>query len=159
MKAIGYIRLSREFMNWRWYTNPNTMRVYLHLLMMANFCEAEFETHIVKRGQLVTNIKSLCEQLGMTTQSVRTALRHLKLTNDITISTTAKYSIITILNYEQYASATNTVTNEQPAVNNQITTNQQQYNNKKKYNKSINNDVTDKSCIVEALEKKSLFKD
>lgn len=162
MKATGFIKLSRTLLNWRWYTNANTMRVYLHLLLKANFCDVEFETHIVKRGQLVTSIKSLCEELSMTTQATRTALEHLVLTNDITIKTTTKYSIITILNYEKYASTTNVTSNEQQANNKRPTNKQQQYNkynNKKKYNKSKSSlyRMTDEE--LEIFNSKSLYKD
>lgn len=162
MKATGFIKLSRTLLNWRWYTNANTMRVYLHLLLKANFCDVEFETHIVKRGQLVTSIKSLCEELSMTTQATRTALEHLVLTNDITIKTTTKYSIITILNYEKYASTTNVTSNEQQANNKRPTSKQQQYNkynNKNKYNKSKSSlyQMTDEE--LEIFNSKSLYKD
>lgn len=162
MKAIGYIQLSREFLNWRWYTNPNTMRVYLHLLMTANFCDAEFETHTIKRGQVITGRKALSAQLKLSERQVRTALEHLKTTNDIAIESTSKYSIITILNYERFASATNKMSYEQPTNGHQPTTNRPQYNkfnNKNKYNKSINYDVTEMSDVARALEAKSLFKD
>lgn len=164
MKAIGFIKLSRDILNWRWYCNANTMRLYFHLLINANFCDAEFETHLIKRGQIVTGRKELAHALKISEQEVRTALDHLKSTNDITIKTTSKYSIITINNYEQYASATNETTNNQPSINHQSTNNQPQYNKYKKNNKYKNNSKTEtdkisRSYTLEDFESKSLFTD
>jgi uncharacterized phage protein (TIGR02220 family) len=90
--------------------------------LKANIKEHSFENITVKRGQLVTSRKSLSESLGISEQSIRTSLKRLKSTNEITIETTRKYSIITVLNYNKYQDVTNTLTNNQPTANQQLTT-------------------------------------
>ncbi|MBQ8861043.1 MAG: hypothetical protein IJ015_06900, partial [Ruminococcus sp.] len=69
----------------------------------------------------------------------------MKSTNEITIETTSKYSIITVISYNEHQNTTNEVTsratNNQPATNQQLTSKQPQYNkyNKRnKYNNAIN---------------------
>ena len=32
----GYIKLHRSIMDWRWYDDPNTFRMFVHLLLKAN---------------------------------------------------------------------------------------------------------------------------
>lgn len=159
MYTDGFLKISRKILDWRWYTNSNTMRLFLHLMLRANYTDAEFENHKIKRGQYVTSRKALAYELKMSEQAIRTALKHLKSTHDIAIKTTSKYSIITMLNYEQYQTPTNTLTNEQQTKNKQLTSNQPQYNKDKKYNKAINNDEWNGSFTLEDFENHSLFKD
>lgn len=117
-----FIKIDRNILNWRWYSNANTMRVFIHILLKANIREKNFENITVSRGQLVTSRKSLSSELGISEQSVRTALEHLKATNEITIQGTSKYSIITVKNYDNYQGAPDKSTNNQPTTNQQSTT-------------------------------------
>lgn len=162
MYTDGYLKLSRKILSWRWYKDSNTARLFLHLMLKANHTDGEFEAHTIKRGQLVTGRKALALELGISEQEVRTALNHLKSTNDITINTTSKYSIITMLNYEEFQTPTNALTNNQPATNQQLTSSQPQYNKDKKYNK--NNKYKDHMYehdpeFIKLFESKSKFND
>ena len=88
----------------------------------------------IKRGQLVTGRKALAAQTGLSEQTVRTSLKHLKLTGEITIISTNERSVITIVNYGKFqdvpemltSTSTNSLTNDQPATNQQLTTNEQE---------------------------------
>ena len=161
----GFIKINRNILNWRWYSDENTFRVFFHLLLKANFKDGEFEKHDIKRGQLITGRKVLAKELNISEQRVRTALDHLKSTNEITITGTSKYSIITIKNYDKYQSVTNTSTNNQPATNQQSTNNQPQYKKNKKnkrermqeYN-SADAQERNASYTFEDFESKSLFR-
>ncbi len=153
----GFIRLPRSILRWRWYKNPNTLKVYLHLLLSANYTDSDYEGVHLCRGQLITGRESLARDTGLTPQQVRTALDHLKATNDITVKATRKYSIITVNSYDEAQesaspspnpsprSSTETSTNHQPTsnqppTNHQPTINQQVTNNqphKKKEKKEI----------------------
>ena len=165
MREQGFIKLHRSIVDWRWYKDINTCHLFMHLLLMANFTDADFRSHTIKRGQLVTSLSHLSEQTGLSVQQVRTALNHLKSTNDVTIKSTSKYTIITIENYETDELSTQTSTNNQQRSNKQSTNNQQQYNkdNKDKKNKKgINNHfVSDekRDDYIAIFESKSLFTD
>ena len=165
MFESGFIKLNRNILSWRWYSDVITFRVFLHLLLKANYKDGEFEIHTIKRGQLVTGRKSLAKELKLSEQSIRTALEHLKSTNEITIKATSKYSIITINSYDKYQSVTNTSTNNQPTANQQPTSNQQQYKKNKKDKKEriqeYSADAQDVNMYdrIAVFESKSLFKD
>lgn len=149
MHSKGFIKLDRNILNWRWYKNANTLKLFMHLLIIANYSDAEFENQVVKRGQLITGRKKLSEDTGLSEQEVRTALNHLISTKEITIKSSKKYSLITINNYDYFQDATNALvsqsTNNQPTTNQQLTNNQPQYknNNKEKNNK---NNKNNKNC-------------
>lgn len=139
MQNSGFIMLPRRFMYWRWYTNANTMRVFLHLVMSANYTEHDFEGIAVRRGQVVTSHPSLSAKLRMSEQQIRTALAHLKSTGDITVRTTSKFSIITINSFDSFQPVTDRATDKQQLINSRVADDQQQYNKgrKEKRNPSL----------------------
>lgn len=126
IKTDTYIRLYRKFTKWEWYDDANTMRVFLHCLLNANYTDKKWRGILVKRGSFLTGRRKLAVSLNLTEMQIRTALNKLKSTNEITIKTTSEYSIITINNWDSYQSnnqpLNQRVTNEQPTNNQRITT-------------------------------------
>ena len=98
----GWISLHRKFIDWEWYSDVNTMRVFLHLLLLANHKENKWKGITIERGQLVTSYNTLSENLDLSVQEIRTSFKKLKSTNEITTKTTNKYTIVTILKYNDY---------------------------------------------------------
>ena len=96
MFTEGFIKLKREILDWRWYSDLKTARVFLHILLTANYDSRGFREKTINRGQRVVSIKKLAAETELTEKEVRTALGHLQQTNDISVNTTNKYSIITI---------------------------------------------------------------
>lgn len=128
----GWIKLHRKFLEWEWFTDANTFRLFLYLLLKANHEEQKWKGHRVKQGQLITGLFTLSEDLGMGVQSIRTSLIKLKSTNEITIKSNSKYSLITILNWNKYQD-TNKQTNKPLTNDQQTTNNKQELKNDKKY--------------------------
>ena len=128
MASNGYIKLHRKLLDWGWYQDPNTKAVFLHLLLTANFTESEYMGVKIYPGQTVIGRKALAEELGMSVQNVRTALNHLKSTNEITIKSTNKFSVVTVVGWEKYQvderkvtnKVTSKLTNDQPSTNHTI---------------------------------------
>ena len=126
-----YIKLDRNILNWRWYKDPNTMRVFLHLLLTANIKDHDFEYDTIRRGELAGSIGNIGKSTGLTYNQVRTALTHLKDTNEITITRRPKYLVISITNYNRYQEKPNQNPNESQSNYNQITIKSQQSKNEK----------------------------
>ena len=120
MLENGHISLHRSLLKWRWYQNGNTMRLFIHLLLTANWEDCDFERITVHRGQRVASRKTLSKETGMSQQEVRTAIDHLIATNEITSTPYAKYTVFTIKNYDQYQTPTNKSTSYQPAINHNL---------------------------------------
>lgn len=154
-QANGFICLYRQITQWEWYQNPNTFRLFVHLLLMANFTDGRFEGITVKRGQLVTSLPKLSQQTKLSIQNVRTAISNLKSTGEITDEATRKYRLITIVKYDYYQQ-TNRQTNRQSTDNQQTgnrqgAENQQQYNNNNKYN-NMEEDNTNNILTLSAAD-------
>lgn len=97
-----FIKLDRNILQWRWYQDANTMRVFLHLLLTANIKQHDFKTDKIKRGSLATSIGHIAKSVGISYSQARTALDHLKETNEIAITKRPKYLVISITNYDKY---------------------------------------------------------
>ncbi len=64
------------------------------------------------RGSFVTSIKQLSIELGLTNDEIRTALKHLIKTGEVTKQTTNKYTVITVSNYHLYQTAPKQIPND-----------------------------------------------
>ena len=128
----GWIKLHRRITKWEWYQDSRMVHLFLHLLLIANHEPRKWQGIIVQRGQLISGRLKLSQETGISEMTIRTCLKKLKSTNEITIKSTNRYSVITICNYETYQDSnqtTNQLTNQQltsnqPATNQQLTSNQ-----------------------------------
>ena len=98
----GWIQLHRSLQKWEWYTDVNTCHLFLHLLLSANHKQTKWRGQTIKVGQLMTGRKILSTETGLTEQQIRTCLKRLESTSEITITKYNKYSIITVTNWNQY---------------------------------------------------------
>lgn len=128
MTTEGYVKLPRTMLEWGWLDDGNTVRVYLVLLLSANWKDTEWHGIKLKRGQLITSYPKLAEKCSLSVQEIRTAFNHLKSTGDITVKTTSKFSIVTVNNYDIPEETADKATVKQQADNIQSTDNRQTVN-------------------------------
>ena len=98
----NYIKIDRKILEWEWYKNLNTCRLFFHMLLKANWKDGRFEGKDIPRGSFVSSINALSEETGLTQREVRTAISHLKMTGELTSKSFNRYSIFTIQNYCLY---------------------------------------------------------
>jgi len=130
----GWIKLYRKMSDWEWSTKPETSHLFIHLLLSANHKDGLWRGVKIPAGSFVTGRKSLSIKTGLSEQKIRTALKHLKSTNELTIQSTNEYSIISITNWEKYQDNAQRPTSNQPAINQQSTTNKNNNNEKNEKN-------------------------
>lgn len=104
MSTAGQILLHRKIVEWEWYTDINTCRLFIHMLLIANWKEGHFRGTTVPRGSFVSSLEKLSKETGLTKREIRTAISHLKTTGELTVETTNKYSVFTVQNYDLYQS-------------------------------------------------------
>ena len=127
----GFIKIHRQMLEWGWYKDANTKALFLHLLLVASFKDAEYMGYKIKPGQAVVGYKALSEQLGLSVQQLRTAMKHLEQTGEISKKVTSKFTIVTIENWASYQLEDVEATSNQQATNKQLTSNQQHLKNVK----------------------------
>ena len=108
----GFVKIDRKITKWRWYKDTSTFKIFLHLILTANYEDREFEDIVIKRGQRVASIRSLAAESGLTEKNVRTAIKHLEATGEVASLPTPKYTVFTVVNYEKYQIVANKVANE-----------------------------------------------
>ena len=126
----GWVKIHRQILGWEWYDEPNTFRLFLHLLIKANHKEKKYRGVLIKKGQVMTGQELLAQELKLTRGKIRLALNNLKTTNEITIKSSSKGTIIQIVNYKNYQIITSDIAKEQPTNNQQTTTNKNVNNEK-----------------------------
>ena len=103
-KSKGFIKLYRSLLTWEWHDDPNTISLFIHCLLLANHKDGKWHGVDVPRGCFVSSIPSLAEKTGMSERNIRTALKHLKATGEVTGKSTNKYTIFKVEKYDQYQS-------------------------------------------------------
>ena len=98
----GFIKLHKQLKHWEWYKDANTMRVFIHCLINANFKDSNVIGTNVLRGQLLAGRELLAEELGLSISNVRTSLKKLQSTGEISITSNRRGTVITINNYDSY---------------------------------------------------------
>lgn len=128
----GWIKLHRQITEWEWYTDNNTFKVFIHLLIKANHDDRQWQGMIIKKGELVTSVRKLSDELGISVQSIRTSLNRLKSTHEVTQFPHTQFTHLSVNNYSEYQD-TNTVANKQ------LTHSQHTANNKQELKNNKNN--------------------
>ena len=83
-KKLGFFKLYRSMINWEWFKDSSTLHVFIYCLLKANHKDQRYKGDVIKRGSFFTSRKIIAEETGMTERKVRTALEHLKMTNELT---------------------------------------------------------------------------
>lgn len=141
----GFVKIHRKLVQWGWYTDNVVKGVFLHILLTANFKPMEWQGRTIFPGQLVTSVARMGADLGFSPRQVRTALDKLKSTNEITIETTNRYTLITVTNWEEYQTLSEIQANKKAKYSankcqtddKQMTNKRQQRKNDKKYTSYI----------------------
>ena len=102
MSKTGWIKLQREYTQWQWFTCVNVAHLFTYLLLTVNHKEVYWNGNIVKPGQTITSYRHLASATGLSVQNVRTALKKLIRTGDITVKTTNKFTIVSVVEWEKY---------------------------------------------------------
>lgn len=105
-----WIKLYESLSDWGWYKDQYVKGLFIHLLIKANYKDLEFKGYKIKRGQCVTSIRHLADDLGMSDKTVQRCLACLKSTKEIKTKVTKNFTIITICNYENYQGVVNNTT-------------------------------------------------
>ena len=132
----GFVKLFRSLLQWEWYKNQNTKDVFIHLLLTANYCDQKYQGMEIRRGQVLTSYAQVSAQTGISLQCVRTAVKHLESTGELTRKNLLRGCLFTVNNYDRYQGATCESTSDQQAANMELTSDQQLLKKDKKAKKA-----------------------
>lgn len=143
---VGYVKIFRSFLDWEWFQKPEMVQLWLYLLLKANHREREWQGRTIRHGQLFAGRQKIQAETGLSEQTVRTCLRRLRETGEITTEPTRQGTLITIVKWDKFQDydgyinlppnhqANQQPTNSQPTGNQQLTTNKNVKNEKNEKN-------------------------
>jgi len=105
--ANGWVKLWRKSIDSGLIKNHNVWIFWTYCLMKANHekdykCVVGFQEVILQPGQFIFGRKKAAEETELSEQKIRTCLEFLKKYKNLTIKTTNKFSVITIVNWVTY---------------------------------------------------------
>ena len=102
----GYIKLYRKILDSGIIGNHKLTTFWVWCLLKASHKPRKqivgFQEVHLDRGQFVFGRRKAASALNLTEREVRTCLNTLKSTNRLTVKTTNKFSVITIVNWDTY---------------------------------------------------------
>lgn len=108
----GFIKIDRSILDWEWWDDLNTFRLWMTILLLANWKEKRWHGKVIPRGSLWTSIETLSKKSGLTFQQTRTSLDKLISTGEITSEATNEGRLVTVVNYDVYQAVDFSVTNQ-----------------------------------------------
>lgn len=102
----GYIKIWRKLEDSGLLQMHGTLALFIHILLKATHKPTKIGTPIgvveLDRGQYISGRHKLASAVGLTEREIRTCLSRLEELDILSIKTTSKYSIYTIVNYGNY---------------------------------------------------------
>ena len=149
----GYIKVWRKVLDTGILKNHKLWSFWMWCLLKASHEKHKvlvgYQEVELQEGQFIFGRKNASEELNMSEQNIRTVLKNLEKSKNLTIKTTNKFSVITILNWELYQGNGN-VTNQQ--TNKELTNNSPATNHKQE----CKNDKNEKNKNEEGGKKEFL---
>jgi len=104
----GWIKIYRKIIDSKVWDNPVGLKIWLWCLIKANHKECDVvlnrKSIHLNRGQFVFGRMSASEELRQSPSTVRNWILFLKQDSCLDIKPSNKYSIITVINYDEYQS-------------------------------------------------------
>ena len=104
MLEYGFVKLHRSILKWEWYDEPNTMRLFIHLLLTVNASDEMWRGEEIPRGSRISSYSKLAKELHLTNRQIRTSISHLEETGELTRVAMPNYTVFTVVNYDLYQS-------------------------------------------------------
>lgn len=142
-KLGDFIKIDRKILKWEWWNDINTSRLFIYMLIAAYWKDGNYKGVVIERGSFPSSISELAKETSLTDNEIRTALKHLKGTGEITSKSHSKYTVFTVKNYDLYQSIneqnhnqiTSKITSSSQAINEHILKEDKNVKNEKKERK------------------------
>lgn len=144
--ANGWIKIHRSLLNWEWWEDLNTSRVWITILLSVNHEPKKWKGMTVNEGELVTSYAALAKKCGLSVRSVRTSIEHLKSTNEVTCDSTSQHTVIKVVKwaeFQEYETSTGTPSDTQ--ADKRPTSDRQTTDKRPTTNKNYKNEKNDKN--------------
>ena len=99
-RIVGnYIKINRQMLEWRFWYSETAVKLWILLLLKANWKDGWFMGTHVPRGSLATSIRNLADESGFSEKTVKKWLNRFEEDGQITKSGTNRFTLITLIKY------------------------------------------------------------
>jgi len=92
----GFIKIHRKILDWEWFAEPNTLALFMYLLLTCNYKPTRWRGIDLEVGEMVQSLDTISQGSGLSVRSVRTAIARLKSTGELTQRRHGKFRIIKV---------------------------------------------------------------
>lgn len=132
--------MHRQIVNWKYYQSDSGFRLWLHILLNANWKDGYFLGQKIPRGSLATSIRQLADETRLSESTVKRWLKRFENENQIVTQVNNRFRVIKVVNYNAFQDIPRDGVNNQVTdqVNNQVTDQVTDNRTKKQSNKETN---------------------
>lgn len=157
-KTQGWIKTYRNILDhWVWQ-DPMTFRCWMYILLKANHSDKKvmFDGSLmtIGRGQFLTSIRKLGDDVGCSRDKIRKILQTLKEDNMVSVRATHRGTLLTVINYGVYQDSAPTESYTEQATESYTvrTQNRTQNRHKQEYKECNKNDKEIKEAEAPLLD-------
>ena len=99
MENGNYIKLNRQLLEWRYWYSETAVKLWILILMKANWKDGWFMGDRIPRGSLATSMSNLAIEAGCSEPTVRRWLTKFEEDGQISRKATNRYTQINVINY------------------------------------------------------------
>jgi len=129
----GWICLHRQILEWGWWGDTNTVKIYIYLMLKANHVANDWYGITVGRGELITSYTTLAKDNNLSKKAVEIAIKKLLNSGSIIIKKSKKGSFgfthLSLCNYSLYQGVENTLRGNERTFDAPLTDNERTYYN------------------------------
>jgi hypothetical protein len=96
MRKKMFVKLYYSLLDWAWISDPNTLVVFIHLLLNANRKDKPYRNDVIRKGEVLASYEFLSEKTGLSVQKIRRAVKNLIETGDISHRIVAKTNVFAV---------------------------------------------------------------
>jgi hypothetical protein len=102
MANTGWIKLHRSILNWEWWDDEKSVKLFMWLMIHVNYETKKWQGLVLEPGEIVTSLDHLSEATKLTKREIRTRLDNFVKTGEIAKQTTNKFTRITLSNWSKF---------------------------------------------------------
>jgi len=102
MNETGFIVLHRKLLEWKYFYSPYALKLWIYLLLRANWKTGYFLGVEIPRGSLATSMRRLALDTEMDVNTVRKWIKRFQEEDMITVKTSNRFTHIFINNYATF---------------------------------------------------------
>ena len=106
----NYIKLNRQLLEWRYWYSETAVKLWILILMKANWKDGWFMGKRIPRGSFATSISNLAIESGFSEATVRRWLIKFEEDGQITRRATNRFTQINVINYALFQDVPENVT-------------------------------------------------